>query len=211
MSEESSAHPLPGRGSASSRDAILAAGRRLFSTRGYAGTSVADIVREAGTSVGLPYYHFGSKANIFLSIWTDYQRRQRDRTAAAIEEGRRARKAGPELYLAGVRAYLEGAWADRDIVPMMHGPGRPAGFEQTIRNGAERWSRQIARLLPGYEPVTLRHAVLLLNEGLSAMCLELAGQPEALEAARSIDEVVHLLDRLIETIPPVGGGRIGPS
>ena len=191
---------------ATSRDAILSAARRLFSTLGYSGTSVSDIVREAGTSVGLPYYHFGSKANIFHTIWSDYQRRQRERTRTSIGQARRDGRGGTDLYICGVRAYLEGAWVDRDILPMMHGPGRPAGFEETIERGAELWSRQIAGLFPGYDQVTTRHAILMLNEGLSSMCLTLAGCADEADAKHSIDAVTHLIGRLIDTLPLAPAG-----
>ncbi len=187
--------------STESRTALLVAARRLFSTVGYPGTSVSDIVGEAGTSVGLLYYHFGSKANVFLTIWTDYQRRQQERTTAAVYEARRAGRSGPEQYLAGVRSYLEGSWADRDIVPMLHGPALPAGFGETVGHGARRWSRRAAGLLPGYDPVTIGHAILMLNEGLSGACLDLATCADEEAATRSIEAVVHLVRSLMDCLP----------
>ncbi len=203
----SSAPTDPADRSATSRTAILDAARRLFATSGYASTSVADIVKEAGTSVGLPYYHFGNKRNIFVAIWTQYQQEQQARTGRAVEQARRGGAPGPQQFLAGVRAYLEGAWQNRDLVPVMHGPGRPAGFDQTVEQGAGRWTRQIIALLPGYESATARLAILMLNEGLSATCVDVATCGSRNEADRSIARVVTVIGRLLENLPPSGPGK----
>jgi AcrR family transcriptional regulator len=42
---------------------------RLFSTKGFNGTSMNDIVRESGFSKGAIYGHFESKERLFLSLW----------------------------------------------------------------------------------------------------------------------------------------------
>ena len=50
------------------REAILAAARELFSRQGYHGTSIPEIARAAGVSVGLIYHTFASKEDILLAI-----------------------------------------------------------------------------------------------------------------------------------------------
>jgi AcrR family transcriptional regulator len=96
-----------GERSAASREALLAAARDLFSTRGYAATNMADIVAKAGTSVGLPYYYFGSKKKIFIALWSDYQAKQEARTRMAISAARAAGEGdGGRLQIHGMRAYL---------------------------------------------------------------------------------------------------------
>lgn len=47
------------------RSQILDAAFACFSANGYAGTSMADIIRESGLSSGSIYSHFSSKAEIF--------------------------------------------------------------------------------------------------------------------------------------------------
>ena len=42
---------------------------RLFSTKGFNGTSMNDIVKESGFSKGAIYGHFESKERLFLSLW----------------------------------------------------------------------------------------------------------------------------------------------
>lgn len=49
-------------------DAILATACRLFRQRGFHQTRMAEIAREAGTSYGLVYHYFRSKADLFNAI-----------------------------------------------------------------------------------------------------------------------------------------------
>jgi AcrR family transcriptional regulator len=55
-----------------SRRQILDAALRLFSHRGYRGTSVRDISNEAGLSTGNVYHHFPDKETIFRTLLDEY-------------------------------------------------------------------------------------------------------------------------------------------
>lgn len=50
------------------RSRIVETATRLFSTRGFAGTSVREITQAAGVTNPTLYYHFGSKAGLFEAI-----------------------------------------------------------------------------------------------------------------------------------------------
>ena len=50
------------------RAELLESALELFSSRGYAATSVREIVERAGVSKPVLYYHYGSKEGIFLEI-----------------------------------------------------------------------------------------------------------------------------------------------
>lgn len=50
------------------RSRLLKAATRLFASRGYAGTSVRDILKVAKVSAPVLYYHFGSKEGLFLAL-----------------------------------------------------------------------------------------------------------------------------------------------
>lgn len=52
--------------------AILDAARGLFSRQGYHKTTVPEIAKAAGASVGLIYYHFASKADILVAIVEEF-------------------------------------------------------------------------------------------------------------------------------------------
>ncbi|WP_207453962.1 TetR/AcrR family transcriptional regulator [Desertivibrio insolitus] len=51
-----------------SRDVIASAARRLFTERGYAGTTVRDIAGEASVDPSLVIRHFVSKEQLFLDV-----------------------------------------------------------------------------------------------------------------------------------------------
>src|SRR3954453_10851527 len=73
---DATAHRLP---AAERRARIEAAAARLFAERGYAGTTVEDIVREAGVSKPILYRHFESKRDLHAAL----PERRRDELAAA--------------------------------------------------------------------------------------------------------------------------------
>ena len=50
------------------RERLLEAAVRQFAAKGYAATTVRDILREAGVSAPVLYYHFGNKEGLFLAL-----------------------------------------------------------------------------------------------------------------------------------------------
>src|SRR5436190_20275348 len=50
------------------REAVLASAVKAFARRGYAGTSVQDILQATGLSKPTVYYYFQSKAGLFRAI-----------------------------------------------------------------------------------------------------------------------------------------------
>lgn len=55
------------------RDRLVEAARRLFWTQGYRGTSVADILDEAGVNSGSLYHFFGGKEGLLLAALERYE------------------------------------------------------------------------------------------------------------------------------------------
>jgi AcrR family transcriptional regulator len=55
----------------SRREEILAAAIRCFAARGFDGTSTREIAREAGAKNSLLFYHFHSKADLYLAAVVD--------------------------------------------------------------------------------------------------------------------------------------------
>jgi len=53
------------------RERLLAAAVRLFAAKGYAATSVRDILRAAEVTAPVLYYHFGNKEGLFLALVRD--------------------------------------------------------------------------------------------------------------------------------------------
>jgi AcrR family transcriptional regulator len=85
------------------RTALLESALRLFTDRGFAATSLDDVVRDARVTKGALYHHFkGGKMALFEEVFQEVDRRLAERVAAAVPPG-----AGPwELVEAGLDAYL---------------------------------------------------------------------------------------------------------
>ena len=62
---------------------LLEAAEQRFTERGYASTSIEDIVRAAGVTRGALYHHFESKAAVFRAV---FERQQQRLVASQIEE-----------------------------------------------------------------------------------------------------------------------------
>jgi AcrR family transcriptional regulator len=63
------------------RERLLAAALELFTTRGYAATTVREIVAAAGVSKPSLYYYFGRKEGIYLELMQNTYATFRERTA----------------------------------------------------------------------------------------------------------------------------------
>ena len=59
--------PLRARQAAETRQTVLAAATRLFTERGWAGTTLAAVAAEAGTAVETVYSAFGSKSGLLIA------------------------------------------------------------------------------------------------------------------------------------------------
>lgn len=84
------------------RSALLAAGRRLFSQRGFDGTSIRAITREAGANLGAVTYHFGSKRGLYGAVLEEGLRPLAARLATAA----RGPGSGLERMLGVVETYF---------------------------------------------------------------------------------------------------------
>src|ERR671926_1887792 len=96
--------PRTGRrpGASSTREAILAAARRLFAERGYVGTSMRAIATEAGVDAALIVHFFGSKAGL-LGEAIEWPFDPEEEMGRIVARGRR--RMGEELARLVVRTW----------------------------------------------------------------------------------------------------------
>ncbi|HEX9334359.1 MAG TPA: TetR/AcrR family transcriptional regulator [Pseudonocardiaceae bacterium] len=181
----------------STRATLLAAAREIFTTAGYADANVADIVEQAGSSVGSLYHHFGGKSDLYIALYDDYQSRQRHRSARAF---RLALAAGEtdamRLFIAGTRAYLEGCWTERQLAQLFLSGGGPPGFELLTRRGFRHWLTTNTELLSDQARPLSDTLVFMLTTIATEAGREVAVQPSKVAARRFIDEVIELIGRL---------------
>jgi AcrR family transcriptional regulator len=70
------------------RQRILDAAEKVFGEKGYFGSAVSDITREAGVALGSFYVYFDSKHEVFIEVLQTLAQLIRRTTRAALERGR---------------------------------------------------------------------------------------------------------------------------
>jgi len=135
---------------ARTRKDILAAARRLFTERGYAATTTAEVAEAAGVTVGALFHHFDGKPGLFRMVFEQLESELDAHVRGSAGEGRSL-----EVFLAGFRAYLEFARRkDFHRIVMLEGPvvlGETEWHAIEVRRGA-------ATLMEGLE--------ILIEEGV---------------------------------------------
>jgi AcrR family transcriptional regulator len=180
------------------RDRLARAAVELFDKKGYAATSVREIVAAAGVTKPALYYHFGSKEGLFLAIM---QRAVQELTARLAASGR-----GSGTVRDRVRALARGLHElFRDnvgVVRLVHvaiyGPpaemppfdaaslAQPltAAIEGLVRHGMETGE---LRAVPVEDAVRALEGVI--HGGLQAELAQIGPAPGAEGMARALDLV----------------------
>ena len=84
------------------RERVLEAGRAVFGSRGYDGSSIADIGRRAGIAKSVLYHYFGSKAGLYEAVLAEDAEQLVAAVAAAVPaDGAEAPRLRP-----GIDAFL---------------------------------------------------------------------------------------------------------
>ncbi|GAA4202479.1 hypothetical protein GCM10022252_58680 [Streptosporangium oxazolinicum] len=171
---------------AATRVALLSAAREIFVTSGFAETGVTDVVARAGASVGSLYHHFSGKADLYLTLFEEFQTRQAQRTKQAVQDARGEGEGDPmRLFIAGARAYLEGCLAEREISALFLRGDGPPGFEVIMRDRLRQWAKRNAALFEGDEGAL----VVVLTGALAAAVSEVALSDDE-DASRALAEDV---------------------
>jgi AcrR family transcriptional regulator len=187
------------------RAALVTAAGAVFAASGYADASVDEIVEQAGTSVGTLYHHFGSKADLYVRLYLDYQSRQHHRSARAFRSAVADGMSDPmALFLTGTRAYLEGAWNDRMIGKIFVGGGGPPGFDGLIRRRFRDWLDINAAGFDQEARPFSRTTLLVLTAIVTEAGREVTGLSSRKEAKAFIDETLTLMSRLGPPLGPDG-------
>ncbi|MEV6868033.1 TetR/AcrR family transcriptional regulator [Streptosporangium subroseum] len=156
---------------AATRVALLVAAREVFVESGFAESGVTDVVSRAGASVGSLYHHFSGKADLYLTLFDEFQIRQTQRTKQAVQAVRAEGENDPmRLFIAGARAYLEGCLAEREISALFLRGDGPPGFEVIMRDRLRQWAKRNATLFEGDEGAL----VVVLTGALAAAVSEVA-------------------------------------
>ena len=69
------------------RESVLKAALAVFGCKGYSAATLKDVAREAGVTRGAIYWHYGSKAELFIALETKYSARSGEMVRMAAAEG----------------------------------------------------------------------------------------------------------------------------
>lgn len=184
-----------GRGVAT-RQALLDAAAEVFATKGYTAAGVTDVVNAAGASVGSLYHHFAGKADLFLTLYNEFQARQHERTRAATHTARDAGEADPmRVFSAGARAYIEGSIAERELSRLFLAGDGPPGFERLMRQGLRDWVDRNSALFEksgGLDDAL----VIILTGAMVTTVSELARYDGPRDAWAFADRVLDIMARI---------------
>ncbi len=178
---------------AATRAALLSAAREIFVTSGFAETGVTDVVARAGASVGSLYHHFSGKADLYLTLFDEFQARQTQRTKQAVGQARAAGESDPmRLFIAGARAYLEGCLAEREISALFLRGDGPPGFEVIVRDRLRQWAKRNAALFEGDEGAL----VVVLTGALAAAVSEVALSDDEDASRVLVEDVLAIIAQI---------------
>ncbi|MEU0195274.1 hypothetical protein ABZ250_36530 [Streptomyces afghaniensis] len=145
---------------------------------------------------------YGGKRGLYLALWEEFREAQERRTAATLTAERGRGVDDPiALFVAGARAYLEGAWDNRRFGRLLVEDDGPTGFDALRRQWDRAWVRRNARLLEVDEKRRAgRVRVRVLTTVIGGAARELGDCEDETEAQEIVDEVCGILIHL--SVPP---------
>lgn len=193
MSVEDSVVKVSDRGAAT-RGALLAAARDVFCEEGFAQAAVTDIVAKAGASVGSLYHHFNGKADLYLTLFEEFQARQQERTREAIHAVRDAGETDPmRLFIAGARAYLYGCVAERNVARLFISGDGPPRFDRIMRQRLNTWARRNAALFHTADGGTDEALVTVLTGAIAGAVSEVSLIDDEEVSRRLADDIMAIV------------------
>lgn len=184
---------------AQTREEIFKAGLRVFSEKGFAAATMADVATAAGTTRGAIYWHFSSKGEFFREIVGRLSNHYDEVIRDAVTKG----GASPELIRRAVRSLLyrfqkDSEWrAMQELVIRANLNGNPEGdvkdelADETTAKEMLRRAIGAGELYDRWEPET---ALFCLSGAVSGFFLYIA-QSETLLSDAQIEAVAEFVAR----------------
>lgn len=186
---------------AATRTALLTAAREVFVSKGFAEAGVTDVVARADASVGSLYHHFSGKADLYLTLFEEFQSRQTQRTKLAAREVRAAGEGDPmKVFISAARAYLDGCLEEQELAALFLRGDGPPGFEVVMRDRLRTWAKRNAALFEHDEGAL----VVVVTGALAAAVSEVV-----LSGDRKLAEDVLAIIGRIQPAASTGGPTSG--
>ena len=187
------------------RDRILSAAARVFSQKGYHSSTIADIVRESGLSVGAIYSHFSGKDELIRLTCDELATRGLDELAHRLAPARTTAERlaiAVALYVETIDDYdgdpgqvsLVQAWAEADREPGVR--EMLAARRERLAGAGQLLLRQgvLAGELPaGLDVDAVTRGLLALLDGLLLQRIEAGPAYRPADLERRAGAIVELL------------------
>lgn len=199
--------PRTPRGEATRRR-LLEAAEKLFGSRGYHGTSIVDVTREAGAGHGTFYLYFHGKEEIFRELVRHLSHSLR----ATLEAATAGLSDRLEIEEAGFRAFLRFAAAHHDLYRIVSDSEfiDPELFRWYYERMAQGWARRLgdamtAGLVERMDAETLAYCLMGASHfiGMRWVVWDHGEPPE-----RAQDTFVKIMRR---ALTPSGGATPAPA
>jgi AcrR family transcriptional regulator len=182
---------------AATRGALLTAARGVFAEAGFAQAAVTDIVARAGASVGSLYHHFNGKADLYLTLFEEFQNRQQERTREAIHSVRDAGESDPmRLFIAGATAYIDGCLAEREVSRLFIAGDGPPGFDRVMQKRLRRWARLNAALFHSSDGGVDEPLVIVLTGAMAAAVTEISLSDDADASRKLAGDIMAIIETI---------------
>ena len=180
------------------RAQLIAAGRALFTDKGYAETGTPEIVAAAGVTRGALYHHFADKQALFRAVVVE----EATRVAEEIERGAPSDIPARDALIAGGEAFLEAMRAPGRIrLLLLDGPavlGRADMDEIDATVGGTRSLREglaLAMAAGAIRRMPLEALTLLLSSAYDRAAL-------AVDAGAPARHFLEILTAFIDGLAP---------
>ena len=176
------------------RAALLEAAQMLFGEHGYAGTSLDEVVAQAGVTKGALYHHFADKESLFLAVYERAQQEASDQAVALFLQ--------PDAWSAlvdGCRLWIV-AHLDPKVRRIVLTDARGVLGWETVRSIETKFSAVALRgalrkaMHAGVvERRPLRPLALMLTGALSEACFYVADAEDPDQALTEVGELVEAM------------------
>ncbi|MFI6791410.1 TetR/AcrR family transcriptional regulator [Nonomuraea sp. NPDC050383] len=183
------------------RRILVAAGRRLFATKGYGAVGLSEIVRAAEVTKGALYHHFDSKADLFRAVLQEVQDEVGRKVAAAAD----AHDDPWTRFTAGCRCFLSASThPDVQRIMLIDGPA-VLGWNEWRAMDEAASARHLTEALTSLmdEGVIARRPVRplthLLSGAMNEAALFLAGSSDPQDLPDTMAALTQILESLRTT------------
>jgi AcrR family transcriptional regulator len=182
------------------RHALLRAARTMFGERGYAATSLDEIVSAAKVTKGALYHHYDGKQELFGAVYEQVKREVSERAATAFLE--------PDPWedlCTGCHAMLD-AHLDSPVRRILLHDAQAVLDADTIRRVENRYGAVVLRgalrraiRAEVIQPLPLKALALMLTGAILEGCMAIS---DAEDPGQAREDVGNVLTSLLEGLRP---------